>query len=458
MSLSAQAKVLRVLQDGVVTRIGGSKPIAGGRARARGDEQGSRGRDRRGAIPRGSVLPAERRADPRAAAARAARGHPALVAHFAEALAESAGVPGKKFAEDAVARLQTLDWPGNVRELRNTIERVLILAPGKVVTADDIDRLAARRRRRRCRWRPRRARAQTFEAFKQEAEKNFLLAASCASATGTCPRRRARSRCRARICTRRSSATASRGSRHERAAEELGSRAGRHRQGDRRRAACRRRRIGSGAGRPRSWCAHAARRSARRSVALTWFWVLLAVALAAALLLWPYQRVVRPAAHLLHGRDGRDGADRRCSARSASWAHRRGFAHVLSLAVVLWSGVVALREVLPRVGYAKPTRTWTCEAPPRRAAAARRRRRQRRRRRRSAPRGIRHRGSPTRDGRPFAQVSRRSALRSQTTRRSTQLIPGPHGQDVPQFHRRRVGGARQRRLLREPQSRRTPPT
>ena len=39
MSLAAQAKVLRVLQDGVVTRIGGAKPIAGGRARARRDEQ-----------------------------------------------------------------------------------------------------------------------------------------------------------------------------------------------------------------------------------------------------------------------------------------------------------------------------------------------------------------------------------------------------------------------------------
>jgi hypothetical protein len=46
----------------------------------------------------------------------------------------------------------------------------------------------------------------------------------------------------------------------------------------------------------------------------------------------------------------------------ASWSHRRGVAHVLSLLVMLWAGVVGLREVLPRVGYAKTTRTWTCEA------------------------------------------------------------------------------------------------
>jgi hypothetical protein len=48
----------------------------------------------------------------------------------------------------------------------------------------------------------------------------------------------------------------------------------------------------------------------------------------------------------------------------ASWASRRGFAHMVSLAVILWSAVIGLREVLPRVGYAKATRTWTCEAVP----------------------------------------------------------------------------------------------
>jgi hypothetical protein len=48
----------------------------------------------------------------------------------------------------------------------------------------------------------------------------------------------------------------------------------------------------------------------------------------------------------------------------ASWSHRRGFAHVLSLGVIVWAAVVGLREVLPRVGYAKAVRTWTCEVAP----------------------------------------------------------------------------------------------
>jgi len=48
----------------------------------------------------------------------------------------------------------------------------------------------------------------------------------------------------------------------------------------------------------------------------------------------------------------------------ASWSHRRALAHVMSLLVLLWAGAVALREVLPRVGYAKTSLTWTCEAAP----------------------------------------------------------------------------------------------
>ena len=83
-------------------------------------------------------------------------------------LAASAGVPGRKFAEDAVARLQARAWPGNIRELRNAVERALILASGKVVTASDIDRLLPGATADAARGRQRGA---TFETFKQEAEK-----------------------------------------------------------------------------------------------------------------------------------------------------------------------------------------------------------------------------------------------------------------------------------------------
>jgi two-component system nitrogen regulation response regulator NtrX len=99
---------------------------------------------------------------------------PALVAHFSQQLVRGAGVPFKQFADEAVARLQARTWPGNIRELRNAVERALILAAGKIVTAADIDRLFPG-------WEgalppPEASRAQTFETFKQEAEKSFLQA------------------------------------------------------------------------------------------------------------------------------------------------------------------------------------------------------------------------------------------------------------------------------------------
>ncbi len=100
---------------------------------------------------------------------------------------------------------------------------------------------------------------------------------------------------------------------------------------------------------------------AKRSVALTWFWTSLALTLAIALPLWPYERscglrlgffLGATAITLLAGFLG----------ALASWAHRRGFAHLLSLLVLVWALVVAATEVLPRIGYAKETRTWLCAA------------------------------------------------------------------------------------------------
>jgi hypothetical protein len=101
----------------------------------------------------------------------------------------------------------------------------------------------------------------------------------------------------------------------------------------------------------------------RRSVALTWFWVALALALGAALLIWPYQRACGLQLFFYLGAAGVTGLVALLAAL-ASWSHRRGFAHVLSLSAMLWAGAVTLREVLPRVGYAKASRTWMCEAIP----------------------------------------------------------------------------------------------
>jgi two-component system nitrogen regulation response regulator NtrX len=174
MSLSAQAKLLRVLQEGVVTRIGGSKAIQVDvrvLAATNKDLEGeiAEQRFREDLLYRLNVVPIE--VPP---LRERLEDIPALVAHFAERLSASAGVPGKKFADDAVARLKGRAWPGNIRELRNAVERALILAPGKTVTAPDIERLlpgadgggAASAVP---------GGAHTFETFKQEAEKNFLI-------------------------------------------------------------------------------------------------------------------------------------------------------------------------------------------------------------------------------------------------------------------------------------------
>jgi two-component system, NtrC family, nitrogen regulation response regulator NtrX len=172
MSLSAQSKLLRVLQEGVVTRIGGSKPIqVDVRVLAATnkdlDAEIAESRFREDLLYRLNVVPID--VPP---LRERAEDIPVLVAFFAEQLASSAGVPGRKFADDAVRRLQSRAWPGNIRELRNAVERALILASGKMVTAADIDHLlpgpvvvggpadASG--------------SQTFETFKLEAEKNFL--------------------------------------------------------------------------------------------------------------------------------------------------------------------------------------------------------------------------------------------------------------------------------------------
>ena len=172
MSLSAQSKLLRALQEGVVTRIGGSKPIqVDVRVLAATnkdlDTEIAESRFREDLLYRLNVVPID--VPP---LRERAEDIPALVAFFAEQLASSAGVPGRKFADDAVRRLQSRVWPGNIRELRNAVERALILASGKMVSAADIDHLLPGAVAAGVPAGP--SGSQTFETFKQEAEKSFL--------------------------------------------------------------------------------------------------------------------------------------------------------------------------------------------------------------------------------------------------------------------------------------------
>ena len=174
MSLQAQAKVLRVLQDGVVTRIGGSKPISVDvRVLAATNKaleaEIAEGRFREDLYYRLNVVPIhvpplrERRED-----------IPSLIAHFIDVLTKREGVAPKSIAPEAVQQLQQLEWPGNVRELRNTIERLLILSSSAKIAGDDVARLVGGRATGEvglgslleCK---------TFEEFKHAAERAFLL-------------------------------------------------------------------------------------------------------------------------------------------------------------------------------------------------------------------------------------------------------------------------------------------
>jgi two-component system nitrogen regulation response regulator NtrX len=174
MSLAAQAKVLRVLQDNVITRIGGAKPISVdvrviAATNKTLENEIAGGKFREDLYYRLNVVPIhvppirERRED-----------IPTLAQYFAATLSAREGIPPRTFTEDALERLSALDWPGNVRELRNTVERLLILAPDSQISARDIDRLAGQRALddaglatlTQCR---------TFEEFKDAAERAFLL-------------------------------------------------------------------------------------------------------------------------------------------------------------------------------------------------------------------------------------------------------------------------------------------
>ncbi len=137
MSLSAQAKVLRALQENEITRVGSDKPIkVNVRVLAATNKdlkhEIAEGRFREDLFHRLNVIPIhvpsldDRKDD-----------IPLLVKHFAEQICQEQGWKIKGFDEGAVAALQERSWPGNIRELRNVVERLIILG-GDTITAEDV--------------------------------------------------------------------------------------------------------------------------------------------------------------------------------------------------------------------------------------------------------------------------------------------------------------------------------
>jgi len=174
MSLAAQAKVLRALEQGVVTRVGGGKAIeVDVRVVAATNKdleaEIKEGNFREDLYYRLNVVPIEipplreRRED-----------IPMLVQHFVDLLQRKDGVTPREISLGALERLQGLEWAGNVRELRNTVERLLILSSGDSIDVEDVNYLVS-------------GgggggglggeflQAETFADFKSQAERVFLL-------------------------------------------------------------------------------------------------------------------------------------------------------------------------------------------------------------------------------------------------------------------------------------------
>lgn len=136
MSLSAQAKVLRALQENKITRVGGEKEIpvdvriiAATNKNLR--DEIAKGNFREDLYHRLSVIivevPAlnERLVD-----------IPLLAAHFLQLICNEYGIPVKEIDSDAISALQEMQWTGNIREFRNVIERLIILGDACISKSD----------------------------------------------------------------------------------------------------------------------------------------------------------------------------------------------------------------------------------------------------------------------------------------------------------------------------------
>jgi two-component system nitrogen regulation response regulator NtrX len=141
MPPETQGRTLRLLQEQRFTRLGGDqridvdlRVIASTNRDIKAEMAAGRFREdlyyRLNVVPLQMPALGERRTD-----------IPMLARHFMQRTARSAGLPPRPIADDAMAVLQTAEWPGDVRQLRNTIEWMLIMAPGDAHAPIGVDGL-----------------------------------------------------------------------------------------------------------------------------------------------------------------------------------------------------------------------------------------------------------------------------------------------------------------------------
>lgn len=138
MSSKTQAKVLRALQDGRFTRVGGSKPVASDARILSATNKNLAEEIRHGtfredlyfrlAVVPIDVPPLRERAED----------IPALANHFLRQASARFGRKPKRLSASALEALSAYRWPGNVRELKNLIERLMILSPAEEISREDL--------------------------------------------------------------------------------------------------------------------------------------------------------------------------------------------------------------------------------------------------------------------------------------------------------------------------------
>jgi two-component system, NtrC family, nitrogen regulation response regulator NtrX len=174
MSAKTQAKVLRVLQEGEVERLGSARTIkVDVRVIAATnkdlEQEIEKGTFREDLYFRLSVIPIrvpplrDRRED-----------IPALVRHFADLFSRDNNRRPQRFTQAALEHMQKARWKGNVRELKNTVERLIIMTPGEAIDVDDL-RDIVRIDSKAPAGDNEKERPGTLREFKESAERTFLV-------------------------------------------------------------------------------------------------------------------------------------------------------------------------------------------------------------------------------------------------------------------------------------------
>lgn len=172
MSPQAQAKVLRVIEDGKLERVGGTKKIEVdvriiSATNKNLIEEISKEKFREDLFHRLNVIPInipalrERLED-----------IPILISHFANEITAKHKKPAVSFDEEAIKFLQSLPWTGNVRELRNAVERIIIITDKRQVTKKDVESLFVIGKTN---FSDLIDRSNSFQEFKEKAERAFII-------------------------------------------------------------------------------------------------------------------------------------------------------------------------------------------------------------------------------------------------------------------------------------------